>query len=243
MGRLLALTVLMTFLVFLVGADQVNSQENQQQGQQAQTPKRADVYQVRDFSHLLGAEGLNDNLLQNHFKLYEGYVKHTNKYLQLFRQLDPSSTEFADVKRRFGFEFDGMRLHELYFENMAKDAKTPAENSPLLKAIAQEYGGFDQWKTRFLAVGAMRGIGWAILYVDPRTGQLVNDWVNEHHHNHMAACAPLLVMDVWEHAYLTQFGLDRKQYMDVFFNHIDWDVVAQRYQDVQRQWKEKEPQP
>lgn len=191
-------------------------------------------YEAKNYDHLLGkVAGLDDPLLQMHFKLYEGYVKNTNEVLQKLQDLtrggQNKTPEFGALKRILGWEFDGMLLHELYFENLG--SKEPLDqNSPLAKKMKEDFGNYDQWKEDFIATGKIRGIGWVVTYVDPKNGRLVNTWINEHDLGHLAGGTPLLVMDVFEHAYITQFGLDRGKYIEIFFNNINWDVVSKRYQ-------------
>lgn len=190
----------------------------------------AQEYKARDFSHLIGTPGFSDQLLQMHFKLYQGYVSNTNTLLNLLKSYEGNTQayQYQALKRRFGWEFDGMRLHELYFENLG--GKNEIEKgSPLYKAIERDFGSFENWKKDFIATGSMRGIGWSILYFDPQAKRLVNVWINEHDVGHLATGQPILVMDVWEHAYITQYGLDRAKYIDTFFNNINWEVVVDRY--------------
>ena len=121
-----------------------------------------------------------------------------------------------------------MKLHELYFENLG--AQTALDrNTAFFQAILKDFGSFEQWKKEFIATGLMRGIGWAILYRDPQNGRLINVWINEHDLGHLAGGDPLLVMDVFEHAYITQYGLDRTKYIGAFFDNINWSEVVKRY--------------
>lgn len=188
-------------------------------------------YAAKDFSYLLGMQGFTNQLLQMHFKLYEGYVKNANDLLVKIRSIDPASYEYGALKRRLGWEFDGMRLHELYFGNLGGKGSLD-ENSPLFASLAAQFGSFDKWRKDFVATGSMRGIGWAILYLDPVQGRLVNTWINEHDVGHLAGGSPILIMDVFEHAYMPQYGLDRGKYIEAFFNNIDWTAAAKRYSDA-----------
>jgi Fe-Mn family superoxide dismutase len=189
------------------------------------------AYTTKDYSNLIGMPGFSDALLQMHFKLYDGYVKNaTNLSVQL-KSMDTSSYEYGALKRRFGWEFDGMRLHELYFGNLGGKTSIDTKSS-LYQALTTQYGSYDKWKKDFIATGTIRGIGWALLYYDPEQGQLVNVWINEHDTGHLVNGRPILIMDVFEHAYMPQFGLDKAKYIDAFFTNVNWDVVAKRYSDV-----------
>ena len=187
------------------------------------------TYQAKDYGFLIGMEGFSETLLNNHFTLYQGYVNNTNKIHKLLssKTKDATNPEYAELKRRFGFEFNGMRLHEYYFENLGE--KAPVNKSgKLAKKVADAYGSYDAWEQDFKATGAMRGIGWAILYQDNKTGWLFNQWINEHEVGHLAGCSPILVMDVFEHAFITDYGLKRADYIAAFFKNINWDVVEAR---------------
>jgi len=187
------------------------------------------AYTAKDFSNLIGMEGFSETLLRNHFTLYQGYVNNTNKLNELLnsKAKDATNPEYAELKRRFGFEFNGMRLHEYYFENLG--GKAPLDKSGTLsKQLAEAFGSYEAWEQDFKATGAMRGIGWAILYQDNVTGRLFNQWINEHEVGHLAGCRPILVMDVFEHAFITDYGLKRADYIEAFFKNINWDAVESR---------------
>lgn len=189
------------------------------------------TYQAKDYSSLIGMEGFSETLLKNHFTLYQGYVTNTNKLADLLSAMlkegKVGTPEYSELKRRFGFEFNGMRLHEYYFENLG--GKAPLDKSgTLAKKVADAFGSYDAWEQDFRATGAMRGIGWAILYQDNKTGWLFNQWINEHEVGHLAGCSPILVMDVFEHAFITDYGLKRADYIAAFFKNINWNVVESR---------------
>jgi len=195
-------------------------------------------YQAINFEKLLGTEGFSNQLLNNHFTLYNGYVTNTNKLMdelaELEKQGKAGTPQFAEMKRRFGWEFDGMRLHELYFGNMAKGGAAPDKNSKLSAKIAEDFGSFENFEKQFKAVGAMRGIGWTILYYDSTGNQLITAWINEHDTGHLAATTPILIMDVFEHAFMVDYGLKRADYIEAFNKAIDWTVVAKRFDAAPR---------
>ncbi|MCX6010927.1 MAG: Fe-Mn family superoxide dismutase [Chloroflexi bacterium] len=188
-------------------------------------------YTAKDYSALIGMKGFSETMLKNHFTLYQGYVTNTNKLWDIMTAMlkegKTGTPEYAELKRRFGFEFNGMRLHEYYFGNLG--GKKPADKTgALAKKLAAAYGSYDGWEQDFKATGAMRGIGWVILYQDNTNGWLFNQWINEHEVGHPAGCAPILVMDVFEHAFMLDYGLKRADYIAAFFQNIDWAVVAGR---------------
>lgn len=189
-----------------------------------------ELYKARDFSYLLGKiKGFDDKLLSMHFKLYEGYVKNTNQLIQdLKNQGDEAGLVFGALKRRFGWEYDGMRLHELYFEQLG-GLKELSLESDLYQRIVKDFGGYEAWKKDFIATGMMRGIGWVVLYEDKTSNRLFNVWVSEHDAGHLVQGRLLLVMDVWEHAYITEYGLDRLKYIQAFLGALDWSIIDKRY--------------
>lgn len=188
-------------------------------------------YEVMDFSGLLGMDGFSDALLENHFKLYEGYVNETNELLEKLEAMaadgDLDSAEHSELRRRLGWEFNGMRLHELYFGNLGGDGRPPSSGR-LYDRLSLASGGLDSWLTEFKAVGSMRGVGWAILYFDPAAGRVHNFWIGEHDCGHPAGSTPLLVLDVWEHAFMTDYQTNRDEYIEAFMANVDWKVVEER---------------
>jgi superoxide dismutase, Fe-Mn family len=189
------------------------------------------AYTAKDYSKLVGMEGFSQTLLTNHFTLYQGYVTNTNKLTDILAAMlkegKTAAPEYAELKRRFGFEFNGMRLHEYYFENLG--GKTPLNKSgALAKKLAEIYGSYEAWEQDFRATGAMRGIGWVALYQDNVTGGLFNQWINEHEVGHLAGCYPILIMDVFEHAYMVDYGLKRADYIAAFFKNTNWKAVEGR---------------
>ncbi len=189
------------------------------------------AYTATDFSKLVGMKGFSETLLKNHFTLYQGYVTNTNKIIDsldaMLKEGKTAAPEYAELKRRFGFEFDGMRLHEYYFGNLGGSAGLNI-NGPLAQRMVADFGSYEAWQKDFKAVGTMRGIGWAVLYQDTTTGKLLNVWINEHEVGHLAGCNPLLIMDVFEHSFMIDYGLKRADYIESFFANIDWFAVENR---------------
>ena len=184
-------------------------------------------YEAKDYSKLIGMEGFSETLLKNHFTLYQGYVTNTNKLMDtlaaMLKDGKIGTPEYAELKRRMGWEFNGMRLHEYYFDNLGGKAALD-KSGKLAKKLAENFGSYEDWEKDFKGTGTMRGIGWVILYQDNVSGKLFNQWINEHDVGHPAGCIPIMVMDVFEHAFLTDYGLKRVDYIEAFFKNINWAV-------------------
>lgn len=194
------------------------------------------LYKPKQFL-LSGLKGISDQTLDMHFKLYEGYVKETNALTERIAafledgQVDQEEMPaYSEFNRRLGFEYNGMVLHEYYFENLKRQGKgEPDRNSSFVRAAALRYGDYKTWKTDFVGVGKMRGVGWAICFQDPTNGHLSNHWISLHEVGNVAGFKPVLVMDVWEHAFLLDYKpADRSSYIDAFFSNVDWDAVERR---------------
>jgi len=188
-------------------------------------------YQANDYSKLLGMKGFGDTLLKNHFTLYQGYVTNTNKVIDTLIQMQKDgksgTPEYAELKRRFGWEFNGMRLHEYYFDNLGGKAALD-HYGPLGKQMQCDFGSYEAWEKDFKATGSMRGIGWAVLYQDNISRKFYNVWVNEHDVSHLAGCVPILIMDVFEHAFMLDYGLKRADYIEAFFQNINWTAAESK---------------
>jgi Fe-Mn family superoxide dismutase len=199
------------------------------------TPKQ---YRERSFD-LKGLDGISDAQITEHLALYAGYVKQVNTLNQDIAamvgrgQASGKSPEFAEVTRRLGFEYNGMILHEYYFSNLrAAGAPEPPASSGLAGALVQSFGSVEQWRADFQAIGEMRGVGWVILFQDPATDRLTNHWITLHQDGVPAGFKPLLVMDVWEHAFMRDYkATERNKYVDAFFRNIDWRCVERRLEE------------
>ena len=190
------------------------------------------IYEVKNFDSLLGLAGFSDTLLKNHFTLYQGYVANTNKLiaeLKILREEEKANTPaFAELKRRFGWEFNGLRLHEYYFANLNKN-KTELKPNGLRLALETEFGSLANWEKDFRATSLMRGIGWVILAYDQIGNRLFNVWVNEHDTGHLGGGVPIMVLDVFEHAYMLDYGLKKADYLEACFKAFDWKTVEKRF--------------
>lgn len=196
------------------------------------TATAAKAYEPKSFS-TDGFSGISKEQLEQHLKLYQGYVNNTNtlntKIAELIDAGKAGTPEYNEMKRRLGFEFSGMRLHEYYFGNMKPNGGALPKDSQLYRKIVEDFGSYENWELDFKATGKMRGIGWAILYQDRHSGRLQNFWVSDHENGHPAGFEPIVVMDVWEHAFTVDYKPTEKgSYIDAFFNNIDWAAAESR---------------
>jgi len=196
-------------------------------------------YKARQFD-LSGLNGISDETLEMHFKLYEGYVKETNKLTERISEFisdgnvdQEEMPAYSELTRRLGFEYNGMVLHEYYFDNLKKGGGTgdPTATTQFAKAAAATFGTYEIWKADFVGIGKMRGVGWAICNQNPANGRLSNHWITLHETGNIAGFDPILVMDVWEHAYLLDYKpAERPKYIEAFFSNIDWSAAEERLQ-------------
>ena len=178
-------------------------------------------------------KGISPKNIEEHLKLYSGYVKHTNLILEHINELSKDSGknayELGELQRRFGFEFDGMRNHEYYFRSF-EGGPSEISNDGLKKAIEEEWGSFDAWLARFKAVASTRGVGWAILYFDQKTNRLLNAWIDEQHIGHLTGLTPILALDMWEHSFVYDYQPSgKKQYIEDFFENLNWAVIEENF--------------
>ncbi|MFI5119438.1 MAG: superoxide dismutase [Thermoanaerobaculia bacterium] len=189
------------------------------------------LYSTKDFSRLLGTPGFSDGLLKQHFELYAGYVRNANGLhaeLEASAPAKPPTPAWSELKRRFGWEWNGMRLHEIYFGNLTRNARRPGGS--LVDRIESDFGSRDAWEKEFRATGSLRGIGWAALVWDAAARRLFNVWIDEHDRGVLAGCPILLLMDVFEHAFMMDYGTKRADYIDAFLAAADWEEAARRYE-------------
>lgn len=178
--------------------------------------------------------GISQKNIEEHLKLYSGYVKNTNLILEKITEYKQDSEKHAyalgELQRRFSFEFNGMRNHEYYFHSLENGPSELAIDSPLRKAIESEWGSFDSWLTAFKSIALTRGVGWAWLYFDKTSGRLLNQWVDEQHLGHLMGTSPVLGLDMWEHSFVADYQPSgKKQYVEDFFKNLNWLVVEKNF--------------
>lgn len=181
-------------------------------------------------------KGISKKTIDEHLKLYAGYVKHSNLVLEKIEELkkdaDKNAYALGEIMRRFGFEFNGMRNHEVYFKSLEGGAKAPAAGD-LRAAIEKKWGSFELWLAEFKAIALTRGIGWAMLYYDRNSGELLHAWIDEQHLGQLQNCALVLGLDMWEHSYVADYQPSgKKQYVEDFFANLNWDSVEKNFKEA-----------
>lgn len=189
-------------------------------------------YKVHEFI-LAGLNGLSDKQIEVHKGLYAGYVRNVNTLNErlgvMTKEGKAGTPDWAEITRRLGFEYDGMILHEYYFGNLKAAASPLPQGGALVQAITQSFGSVEAWMADFRAIASMRGVGWAVLFQDPVTGWLSNHWLSLHQDGVPASFKPILVCDVWEHAFMVDYvPADRAKYIEAFFSNVDWAAVEAR---------------
>jgi len=176
--------------------------------------------------------GISTNTIKNHLDLYDGYVKNTNLILEktsiFSKEYGNNPPATNEIQRRLGFEFGGMRNHEYYFSQFEGGAQTLREGT-LKNKIEQQWGTVETWTTSFRQLALTRGIGWAMLYHDPHTDQLIQTWIDEHQIGQLVDLDIILALDMWEHSYLIDYiSSEKNKYIDAFFTNLNWETVSNR---------------
>ncbi len=175
-------------------------------------------------------KGISAKSIEEHLKLYAGYVTHSNLVLEKITELSANAEAnmplLSGLQKRFGFEYNGMRNHEVYFSSLSGGAHTLSEESKLKKMIVEEWGSFEKWLELFKSIATTRGVGWAMLYFDRKENRLMNAWVDEQHLGQLQDCTLILALDMWEHSFVYDFQPSgKKQYIEAFFENLNWEVV------------------
>ena len=194
------------------------------------------TYTAKTFN-LPALQGISDKQVKVHLALYEGYVKHTNLIMEKINALKASDAEgnaylIAELRRRFGFEFDGMRMHEYYFSQFEGGQTSLTAGSALEQAISRKYE--DQGlEAHIREVAGTRGIGWVVVYADPSADTLHTVFVNDHELGQLAGLPIILALDLWEHAYMVDYvPAEKKNYIDAFFANLNWSVIEKRFDEA-----------
>ena len=193
-------------------------------------------YETKKFN-IPALEGISAKSIEEHLGLYAGYVKNCNAISalmpELAKDLEKNSLPLSELIRRRSFEFDGMRLHELYFAQFEGSATSINPGSALAQQFIKEYHGLENAIEFMKVIAGMRGPGWALLYWDQEAKQFLAGFVGEQHQGHFATLPIILALDVWEHAFLLDYGaLGKAKYIDAFFKNLNWSVIQKRFDDI-----------
>jgi Fe-Mn family superoxide dismutase len=195
------------------------------------------TYTTRTFD-LPALTGLSQKQIDVHLALYEGYVKHVNLILEKIQKLreedaDGNSFVMNELRRRLGFEFDGMRMHEYYFEQFEGGARVADAEGSLRKVATEKYGSWDGFIAHVKEVAGTRGIGWVVVYFDTRAATLHTAFVNDHELGQLAGLPIILAVDLWEHAFMVDYvPAQKKDYVDAFLANVNWVTVEKRLADA-----------
>jgi Fe-Mn family superoxide dismutase len=195
------------------------------------------MFTIKNFS-TPELKGISKKNIEEHIKLYEGYVKNANlireHIAELSKEGDKYAYEIAELQRRFAFEFDGMRNHEIYFAQFDGASTVINPTEKLYMAIEKDFGSFDAFMSRMKTLAMTRGVGWAMLYYDKETDSLLTQWVEEQHLGHLVGLSPILAIDMWEHAYVYDYPTsEKKKYIEAFFENLNWTVVEENFEKAQ----------
>lgn len=186
-------------------------------------------------------KGISEKTIEEHLKLYAGYVKNANSILEKMPEYRSYAKEDAfapyavgELARRFSFEYNGMRNHEVYFASLENGPKSLSKSSKLFEMIGQEWGSFDAWLNEFKTLAlTTRGIGWMTLWYDRKDQRLLMSWMDEQHLGLLNDCAMILGLDMWEHSYVVDYAPSgKKQYIEDFFENLNWSVVEGNFESA-----------
>jgi Fe-Mn family superoxide dismutase len=186
-------------------------------------------------------KGISAKNIEEHLKLYAGYVKNTNSILEKIPEYRGYEKEDAfapyvigELYRRFSFEYNGMRNHEVYFSSLVGGAKPLGSGSELGKAIVENYESMETFLTNFKTLAMTRGVGWAVLWYDQADNRLITSWVDEQHLGQLNGCKMVLALDMWEHAYVYDYPTsEKKKYIEAFFENLNWSVIEENFKKAQ----------
>ena len=200
------------------------------------------TYTAKQFN-LPALEGISEKQVKVHLALYEGYVKHVNliaETLKGYAAYGDKATEgdkyaITEMRRRFAFEFDGMRMHEYYFEQLEPVSSKQEAGSRLAQVATEKYGSYEGLVAHIKEVAGTRGIGWVVVYVDPKANILHTVFVTDHELGQLAGLPIVLALDLWEHAYMMDYvPAEKKTYVDAFLANVNWSVVEKRFDEAMK---------
>lgn len=192
-------------------------------------------YKVQEFN-IPALKRLSEKQLEVHLGLYAGYVKHANLCRELIADLgkdEKNAYAVAELRRRYSFEFDGMRMHEYYFEGFEGGGDKIDNAGALAKAVSEKYGDWNGFIEHFKQVGMSRGIGWTVLYYDNKANTPHVTWIGDHELGTLSGLPIILAMDMWEHAFMVDYMPSEKgKYIDAYLANTNWKIAEKRFSSV-----------
>ncbi|MDR3519383.1 MAG: Fe-Mn family superoxide dismutase [Candidatus Pacebacteria bacterium] len=189
--------------------------------------------------NIVELKGISAKNIEEHLKLYAGYVKNANSIIEMFGKYnaDPAATSYilGELGRRFSFEYNGIRNHEVYFASLEGGPKKITDSSSLKKSIIDAWGSFEEWLNTFKSMATTtRGIGWAVLWYDKKDNRVLASWIDEQHIGQLNGCKMILALDMWEHSYVADYQPSgKKQYVEDFFENLNWEVIEENFKNAQ----------
>lgn len=190
-------------------------------------------YEAKQFESIGGMEGFSERMMQEHYKLYEGYIKKANEIQEKLKTVDGSTanatqSDLRSLKLGMSFAVDAIKGHELYFSHLGGKSVTPLDG--ISKLIEKSFGNYETWLNDMKQTG-IAARGWVWSAYDWDSGELMNVLGDGHDAFPIWNATPLVALDVYEHAYFIDYGVNRKDYIETFFKNINWDVVEKRITD------------
>lgn len=180
--------------------------------------------------------GISEKTIEEHLKLYVGYVKNANAIVERMAVIDSEKDAYilGELFRRFSFEYNGMRNHEVYFSLFEEGSKALNPESALGKILLGLFGSYEKFVQEFTSLALTRGIGWAVLWYDKKEKKLLASWVDEQHLGQLSGCDMILALDMWEHSFVADYyPSGKKQYVEDFFKNVNWTVAEKLFEKAQ----------
>lgn len=181
-------------------------------------------------------QGISEKTIEEHLKLYAGYVKNANTIMEKMATLDSNKDAYivGEMFRRFSFEYNGMRNHEVYFSCLEGGATPLNPESTLGQTLLGLFGSYETFIKEFTGLALTRGIGWAVLWYDKKEDKILASWVDEQHLGQLNGANMILALDMWEHSYVADYQPSgKKQYVEDFFKNLNWSVVEKYFEVAQ----------
>lgn len=182
-------------------------------------------------------KGISTKSVEEHIKLYEGYVKNANLIIEKMSTLDSEKDPYiaGELFRRFSFEYNGMRNHEVYFSSLEGGSVAFNPESELGQSLIELFGSYEMFVKEFSALALTRGIGWAVLWYDKKEDKFLASWVDEQHLGQLNGCDMILALDMWEHSYVADYyPSGKKQYIADFFENLNWKKIENNYTESKK---------